>query len=106
MKTAEQVLMAEVFSDMDNISVSYDDLGKRQILQAMESFAEQFKPKWISIKDELPNHCWDVLVCFNGGDPEIGRLYNRRTAVSYTFVTPDECSGIDATHWMPLPEKP
>lgn len=64
-------------------------------------------PKWISVKDRLPEDDGEVLAC-NGNDAFIAHCEGDYWAV-YLLNTEDDCYEqhvVKVTHWMPLPEPP
>lgn len=66
-------------------------------------------PKWISVKDALPDRQCEYLVRYGFGEP----IIQSYSGVMY-FVLYDErphfendgLYGLKVTHWMPLPEPP
>lgn len=81
---------------------------------------EKAAPKWISVKERLPEAGHDVLVVTNKGEQVVATWHEDQQSFcpSLTFVSGYDC-GIDdipivanhsyeesATHWMPLPEPP
>lgn len=42
MKTAEEIFRKHIFLNMEDISVVYDTIDKKQILEAMKEYAIQF----------------------------------------------------------------
>lgn len=56
------------------------------------------QPKWISVKDRLPNIAQPVLA-YSGEELGIGFAYLYSDGKWY-----GDCG--DVTHWMPLPEPP
>ena len=75
-------------------------------------------PKWISVKDRLPEIGEDVLCgCqYDKDDFEmaVGYFYRNKWKVAEDIITAKECYGefrgieFDSavTHWMPLPKPP
>ena len=63
-------------------------------------------PHWISVEDELPKHCGEVLVLY--ADNEIGIAFNvYDEGESYWVHVParmEKCGKV--THWMELPAPP
>jgi len=73
------------------------------IINAMHEFADQHKPKWISVDDELPKELNQVLLFESKYNLIVLGMY-----VGERWILAD---GSDvfiekATHWMPLPENP
>ena len=62
---------------------------------------EAGKPKWISVKERLPENVQEVLVIRMNGEPDIEFLLYDGTWVGDTPGRQDK-----VTHWMPLPEPP
>lgn len=98
MKTAKEILDVKQDIYASNFEAAYMETC---CLDAMEKYAQQFKPKmieWISVKDKLPESgtyilsfspCYNSVSKFKDGCFFDGkdRLYN-------------------VTHWMPLPSPP
>lgn len=57
------------------------------------------RPKWISIKDAVPDYKGDYL-CYGKSGISIARYYDD------IFFHHDDQNDDEITHWMPLPEKP
>lgn len=55
-------------------------------------------PKWISVKDRLPEHGQEVIIY-------TGNIL-KPTVLSYQFWNPKYDTWTHVTHWMPLPEGP
>lgn len=55
-------------------------------------------PKWISVKDRLPEHGQEVIIY-------TGHIL-KPTVTAYTFWNPKYDTWSHVTHWMPLPECP
>lgn len=74
------------------------------IAEVMNAPAVDAGPKWISVKDKLPERYKRVLVAFKGGMVTT----SMRTFEQYTGVLGFLFEGDygTATHWMPLPEPP
>lgn len=79
----------------------YDGEEQRKIaaFEACQLAADELrKRRWISVKDRLPEHEDDYLVCFDDG------------FIAITFYKKNGwelwADSGDVTHWMPLPEPP
>lgn len=96
----------EEFDDLDE-----DGLVSKVIIPCMQEYADQFKPKWISVEDELPEEgeLVIVVITFKKFDPETLACvfaYNHFWNAEYKDHSFDNVS-----HWMyvkdiPLPTKP
>lgn len=69
----------------------------------MEEYADKFKPKWVSVEDELPNFGYQYIVSLEFSEPctvcavfDEGQFTCAETEEVFTNVS----------HWMPLPEPP
>ena len=74
-------------------------------LTAMEEFADQYKPRWIRIQDNLPDLNINVLLFnFDYGVPiyGIGKLKESFIGLDWDLWDTDACL-YEYTHWMPLP---
>lgn len=111
MKTAEEMLKTEL--NIDRLS----PLQFSGIIKSHEKYADQFKPKWISVEERLPEP--------NKDDNRLTKyVWCLTYSVKYgTKVLPfnphhicwddEDCDdhysepiGGKVTHWMPLPTKP
>jgi len=103
MKTKEEILGPPCYPHECGSMVEVQP--QHAVLKAMEEYAEQSAPKWISVKDRLPETNCSVLVL----DPN--NPFNKSMDVA-RFDEYQKCfffSGLDKihpTHWMPLPEPP
>ena len=67
MKTAKEIAFEFGICTCENpdepFSLGIHDCGwhNHDVEEAMEKYADQFKPKWISLEDELPPSVEDVL---------------------------------------------
>lgn len=90
----------------DNPLIHYYD-GKELIKNAPTLdviLAAETWPKWISVKDKLPERYKRVLVAFKSGMVTISmRTFEQYTGV-FGFLF--ESNYGMATYWMPLPEPP
>lgn len=95
MRTAEEILKRKL--NIEKLSFSQRVL----VVPAMEEYASQFKPKWISVNDEFPTQGQNVIMAYKFGVGEA-------KFINGNFCMPREWHIIfpDVTLWMPLPEKP
>lgn len=85
----------------------------RVINEAAEIYAEQFKPKWISVDERLPEtnlgssfkYSEVVSVLTTSENYPTTARYEIDEDVKQWFCLLTDCD-VDVTHWMPLPEKP
>lgn len=73
--------------------------------ESMQEYADQFKPEWISVEDELPSPDKGVTI-FSGSHVRYGW---RRNPEIYTRGAKWNSSlGVitKVTHWMPMPAPP
>lgn len=64
---------------------------------------------WISVEDKMPEDCNEILGCHCNEQyyvVEVCRKYHSITPKSYKFVSRDGDSGLNITHWQPLPKRP
>ena len=85
MKTKEEILESTLDSE--------GSIGS--IFDAMEEYAMQFIPQWISVNDKLPEDRQDVMVYFS--EPR-----NSIILCLWNEVFLED----NATHWMLIPEPP
>ena len=65
------------------------------------------RDNWISVKDRLPIKGDSVLIfAFNTNHEENKEVYAGRYQAGFAGFTILGYSGLDATHWQPLPEQP
>lgn len=73
--------------------------------QAYKRGLEDGKPKWISVKDRLPDEFAQYLCIVIR--PISGGIYVRETMVLWCDYDHSwGCDNVIVTHWMPLPEPP
>lgn len=86
-----------------DIRFRYSDVEK-MVYEAMESYAAQFKPKWVPCSERLPEGKDEVLVYLPESGIKIGWVGSFKAELSwYTY------GGIYSmanSYWMPLPNKP
>ena len=95
---------ASIFRDFEDFTVAQlDEFMKIIAPNVLE--AEQ--PKWISIKDKLPEAGVEVLTRDAYGNLRNRSLYVFNNATRVVVFWPDGLvPGKHITHWMPLPEPP
>ena len=61
--------------------------------------------KWISIKEEFPPRCQDVLVCSSSTDylPSVVAHYDEYDDAFYSPLDGITLTRKQVTHWMPFP---
>ena len=63
--------------------------------RAMETYAEQFKPRWISVKDKLPDLYLNVLCLHQSRNlVQLGSFDGEEWIIKELF---------EVTHWLPIP---
>lgn len=78
-----------------------EDLAKDALEYIQQLEAQQ--PRWINVKERLPEDDGYVLCHCNDGSSDIVCMYHG----DGDFVTPDlDCYTGIVTHWMPLPQPP
>jgi len=70
--------------------------------QALVEYADQFKPKWISVEEGLPESYVNVLVYYDDdGLYRVDTMIHNGKKWIYQWT-----NKFTVTHWMPLPEPP
>lgn len=106
-KTAEEILFS--FGDRQTQWDGTAYYSKASVLRAMEAYAEQFKPKWISITEMLPekgddyNIVIDLQDGMGGPVSGSGEFDGIRKVFCYqgTDIIID-----NVTHWQPIQDPP
>lgn len=104
MKTFKEILQEGV--EGYPFRTCLENLSDEQILEDVETYAEQFKPKWISVSELLPKNSSSVLIVLE--DIEDGELFvstGRYMKDEWSFI-PDPADCIVVTYWMPLLKAP
>lgn len=96
MKTAEEIL-SEKFG-----VIKGDNPG---IIEAMEEYANQFKTKWISVEERLPDHMFAVLVCVDGYY-QMNPAWYSQVSNKWMWVYNTSSSKEIVSHWMEFPHSP
>lgn len=94
-----QDLLDDIQDIIDEESDNYLNTRRTTLCMAKAFLSEHFaEPKWIPVKEKLPERGQEVIV-FSGGvlKPEI---------FSYHFWSPEYNSWQNITHWMPMPGAP
>lgn len=105
MKTAEEILRQPKYSDKIN---SQFGIGYNGIKEAMEEYAAQFKPVWISVTDAIPDDEQSVTAK-NDDNGHIGKQVKYKNGKFYhEFTSSTSLEIVDVefknvTHWQPLP---
>jgi hypothetical protein len=92
------------------VNILFEDSA--DIIESLSERLEAAQPKWISVKDELPEVSDVVLVIASGKPRANVELHNAMLIASYwgdEGWIADGFEGwdkLDVTHWMPLPEPP
>lgn len=118
--TREEVikLLRQFIHQFDGRDV--EDAFVEDVLEAAADMLEQDAPRWISVKDRLPEHGEQVLlIAYGWGDTTVylGRLEHMDAETSWlTGITSQESEWCIqgwsylrepvVTHWMPLPKEP
>lgn len=84
--------------------MSNDDFSLYSFDQGRKQGMEDAKPKWISVKDKLPENKQVVLVFNTYGEMAVCEC---KKDYQYFFILLDTSLQIrDVTHWIDLPEPP
>lgn len=101
MKSKEEILSTKDSYYSTNVYKTGEKAYRESdVLKAMQSYADQFKPKWISVDERLPERNKNVLV--------MRRKYEltafQRDGIFYSNETALKLEGIK--FWQPLPPQP
>ena len=100
MKTAEEIVI-ERFGEGAKLSLT-------NIVGLMETYADQFKPVWIDVNEQLPEAMQDVTL-FDASYKKVHQGYYWGYDEEYEthrFYARDFVINGIVTHWQPLPEPP
>ena len=65
------------------------------------------EPKWISVKENLPDYGYKVIISLNNNlSVFIGTWNKTGWLIFYCDGAAKPRNGIEVTHWQPLPEPP
>lgn len=115
MKKADEIIIQyanRVYEHQANEAAFYctcADFQMSDCVDMLNEYAEQFKPKWISVEERLPDGQEEVLVYMPGYGAPIAVYFltdldeNRLTWLNPFFITKNFN---EVTHWMPLPQLP
>lgn len=84
-----------------HFSYFHEDLDTT--IEAMREFAEQFKPKWISVEERLPEEDGIRVLGYSAFQDEAYMCYSNTNGSERRISGP---GSVKITHWMPLPTKP
>lgn len=97
MKTKEEILENRRNSPKFSTNQQF---SKDQIILAMEEYADQFKTKWVSIEERLPEYGQSVYT-YSPAQEDTNEC--QRIITCGTLKAGFPCG---VTHWMPMPEPP
>lgn len=101
MKTAEEILK------QSDVPLPASSITFKKLTAAMEAYAEQFKPKWISVDDGFPEDGQEVNISVKGKTKISTFRINNGHKQFYCGSDHNMCYGRGfITHWQPLPEPP
>jgi hypothetical protein len=104
MKTAEEILQGyNQFRD-DTFGLY---IPKEEVIEAMVAYASQFRPKWISVNDRLPDK-HELVIVTNENDDWVcvGQINDDRLWYNQWESNLYGDADIIPTHWMSLPKAP
>lgn len=104
MKTANDILQTfhPIVHDEDLKTDLWDDIT---IISAMEEYAKECMPKWISVETELPKYGRNVLV-FTKSKTCIVCYLDEDSGWIVSSVRASNDPVFFITHWQPLPLSP
>lgn len=98
-KTIDEFIESYQFVDRKEVYTNGSELI--QVFRVQQAI-EHYLPKWISVKERLPEHFQRVLVCDANGSISIAL----RDHYLDMFVTEDGYDTVQPKWWMQLPESP
>jgi len=104
MKSAEEIREVHLYRHGMTTSSKDTQIGRKihdSAIGAMEEYADQFKPKWISVEDDLPELA-TFVICHKKNGLVLGLYYSADREFRYA----EQIQRNQVTHWMPLPEPP
>ena len=123
MKTKEEILAKHHGESLQAIIYESEyDTWVSKSLEAMQEYADQLIPKWISVEERLPeltesfwgynddNVLEEMIPNFQivvlAYHPDIGIYKAKRNKMGWTEISSVSSRGITPTHWVPLPNAP
>ena len=85
----------------DGFPVDSQLVFEETLLREAADMLETHPDGWISVQDELPYPCEEVLVYFDSDDYDIDYAYTKNGVFGF-----EEGTMKKVTHWRPLPEPP
>jgi len=109
--TPEEFYQSTEFLELDKHDRKAAKFTYYDLLDFAERYAEQSAPKWISVKERLPefesdNCTYDVQVCFGGSYISREACYYDKRYCKWDFARTSETVTGEITHWQPLPAPP
>ncbi len=106
MKSKEQILKESLAADwglpVSLVSLQMGQVSESVCYAAMQSYADQFAPKWIGVEEGLPESYVNVLVYYDDdGLYRVDTMIHNGKKWIYQWT-----NKFTVTHWMPLPEPP
>lgn len=111
MKTKEEILNRAFTANISESELTEIKPNWQIIFDAMETYAEQFKPKWISVAERLPEKNCHILVfgSYTRDCPKVAMeciFYHKNNPKYCEFRNSDMSRTKNVTHWMPMPQPP
>lgn len=101
MKTELEILNSKIDFSQDGI------IDRQKAIEAMQEYAEQFKPKWISVEERLPEEEGFEFIIFGRYAADCpDRVMTAQFNFKKGYFHVKGVKSKNVTHWMPLPTKP
>lgn len=89
----------------DNTKLIEKGISKKDCIEAMQTYAQQFKPEWTAVEDGLPEESGWYMTAY--GKTVKSSYYCNRNKKFYSVYTPtDGYWRKSVTHWQPLHSLP